>query len=143
MGLFRPARSVTSPSGDFWEIYVSKTKLPAWKGSDADDALNVTGYGAGPLSLLDLPIVSIMFVWSNILVPLARMLVLLPLAVLRGRRSRAVRVEAVTSFPRKQVVLWTTTDVHVARVVDEIAAGLATGTFAKPQGAFYYGPEDS
>jgi hypothetical protein len=143
MGLLRPARRVTSPSGDEWEIYVSKTKLPAWRGSDADDAFDLSGYGSAQFDVLELPIMVIAFVWANILVPLTRMLVLMPLAVVRGHRSRAVRVEAVTTFPHRQVVLWTTTDVHVARVVDEVAAGLAAGTFAKPEGAFFHGPDAS
>ena len=138
MGLLRPARRVTTPAGDDWEIYVSKTILPTWRGSDADDA----GSGPSP-TLFDLPINLVLFVWANILVPLARMLVLLPLAVVRGRRSRAVRVEAVMSFPHRQVLLWTTTDVHVARVLDEIATGLAAGKVARPEGAFYSGPEGS
>lgn len=138
MGLLRPARTVTSPSGDDWEIYVSKTVLPAWRGTDADDA----GSDPSP-SLFDLPINFVLFFWANLVVPIARMVVLLPLAVVRGHRSRAVRVEAVTSFPHRQVLLWTTTDVHVARVVDEIVTGLAEGKIARPEGAFYSGPERS
>lgn len=135
MGLLRPARRVTSPSGDDWEIYVSKTALPAWRGSDAD-SVSIDGPP-------DVPIAILAALWANVLLPLGRMLVLLPPAVVRGRRSRAVRVEAVTSFPHRQVLLWTTTDVHVARVVDEIAAGLADGKVTRPEGAFYSGPEQS
>lgn len=135
MGLLRRARRVTSPSGDEWEIYVSKTALPAWRGSDADE-MSIQG-------LPDIPVAIVAALWANILVPLARLVVLLPIAVVRGHRSRAVRVEAVTSFPHRQVLLWTTTDVHVARVVDEIATGLAAGKVARPEGAFYSGPEGS
>lgn len=134
MGLLRPSRRVTSRSGDEWEIYVSKTALPAWRGSDSDD-MSIEG-------LPDIPIAIVAALWANVIVPLARVLVLLPLAAVRGRRSRAVRVEAVTSFPHRQVLLWTTTDVHLARVVDEIAAGLARGTVARPEGAYYSGPEE-
>lgn len=141
MGLFRPARTVTSPNGDYWELYVSKTALPAWRGSDADDAVDVSGYGSGQLDLLDLPVAMIAFVWANILVPLARMLVLLPMAVVQGRRSRAVRIEAVRNFPQREVLLWTTTDVHCARVLDEVAAGLAEEKVVRPPGAVYTGRE--
>jgi hypothetical protein len=128
---------VTSPSGEDWELYVSKTALPAWRTGDSDGM--ETG-GGGPWSILELPVAIIVAVW-NLIVPLARVLVLLPVAVIRGRRSHAVRVEAMTSFPRQQVLLWTTTDVHVARVLDEIAAGLANGKIVQPDGAVYTGPE--
>lgn len=135
MGLLRPARRITTPSGDEWEVYVSKTALPAWRGTDSDE-MAIRG-------LPDIPIAIVAALWANVLVPLVRMLVLLPIAVVRGHSSRAVRIEAVSFFPKKQVLLWTTTDVHVARVVDEIAAGLAEGKIVHPDGAFYSGPEDS
>lgn len=141
VGLFRAAKTVTSPTGDYWELYVSKTALPAWKGSDTDDAVDVSGYGSGPVALLELPVMIVAFVWANLLVPLARLAVLLPISVMRGRRSRAVRIEAVKSFPQREILLWTTTDVHKARVLDEIAAGLAEGKIVHPHGAVYSGAE--
>jgi hypothetical protein len=140
MGLFRPATTVTSPSGDYWELYVSKTALPAWRGTDADD-IDPGGLGTTQVGLLEIPFVLLAFLWANVLVPLARVAVLLPVAVARGRRSRAVRIEAVTTFPRRQVLLWTTTDAHRQRVLDEIAAGLAQGKVVQPEGAVYSGAE--
>lgn len=137
MSLFRPARTVTSPSGDYWELYVSKTALPAWRGSDADDiGFNArSGYG------LEFPLAVLAFLWANIVVPLSRFLVLLPVAVVRGRRSRAVRIEALKTFPQREVLLWTTTDGHAPRVLDEIAAGLAQGKVVRPVGSVYTGQE--
>lgn len=140
MGLFRPEATVTGPSGDYWELYVSKTALPAWRGTDADDfdpgGLNVTEVG-----LIELPFMLLATLWANVLVPLARVAVLLPVAVVRGRRSRAVRIEAVTTFPTRQVLLWTTTDAYRQRVLDEIVAGLAQGKVVQPAGAVYSGAE--
>ena len=81
------------------------------------------------------------FLWANLLVPLARVAVLLPVAVARDRRSRAVRIEAVTTFPHRQVLLWTTTDAYRQRVLDEILAGLAQGRVVQPEGAVYSGAE--
>ena len=141
MGLFRPARTVTSPSGDYWELYVSKTALPSWHGSDSDDTADVSGYGSAQLDLLALPFMVVMFLWANVLVPVSRMLFLLPVAVVRGRRSRAVRIEAVKTFPTREVLLWTTTDGNRARVLDEIASGLAAGKVVQPDGAVYSGLE--
>ena len=140
MGLLRPARTVTSPSGDYWELYVSRTALPAWREGDSDFQ---PGFEASyaPVGLLELPIILLSFLWSSILVPLARVLVLLPIAVLRGRRSHAVRIEALSPYPQRQVLLWTTTDVHKERVLDEIAAGLAQDKVVCPAGAVYSGPE--
>jgi hypothetical protein len=59
----------------------------------------------------------------------------------RGRRSRAVRIEAVSGFPHREVFLWTTTDDGLERVLDEIVAGLDVGKFAQPEGAVYSGRE--
>lgn len=132
MGLLRPSRRVTSQSGDEWEIYVSKTALPAWRGSDSDD-MSIEG-------LPDIPIAIVAALWANVIVPLHA-----SSCSCRSPPCAAValaRCASVTSFPHRQVLLWTTTDVHLARVVDEIAAGLARGTVARPEGAYYSGPEE-
>jgi magnesium transporter len=140
VGLFRPARKVTSPSGDYWELYVSKTALPAWR--EEGDGFEPGVEAVNPeIGIVELPMVILDFLWSSILVPLARMMVLLPIAAVKGRRSHAVRIEAVTTFPQQHVLLWTTTDVHKDRVLDEIAAGLAQGKVVRPSGAVYSGEE--
>lgn len=141
MSLFRATASVTSPSGDYWELYVSKVALPGWRGTDADDF----GPG-GPLSstdsvLFEIPLMIVAFLWANVLVPLARVAILLPAAIIRGRRSHAVRIEAVKTFPHREVLLWTTTDEGRQRVLDEIVAGLAQGKVVQPRGAVYSGAE--
>ncbi len=58
---------------------------------------------------------------------------------MKGRRSRAVRIEAVNEFPRREVLLWTTTDALVEGVLDEIVEGLAAGKVVRPVGAVYSG----
>jgi hypothetical protein len=139
MGLFRPARTVTGPHGQYWELYVSKTALPAWREGKPGRFEDGTGDARG--DLLELPFMLISAIWGMLIEPLLRFAVLLPFAFVRGRRSRAVRIEAVSTFPR-EVFLWTTTDDGVERVLDEIAAGLAVGKFVQPQGAVYSGRED-
>ena len=139
MGLFRPARTVSGLGGDYWELYVSKTALPPWREGRAG------AYDSGVDSradLLEVPFMIFNAVWSLLIVPLLRFAVLLPFAVVRGRRSRAVRIEAVRTFPEREVFLWTTTDEQVDAVLDEIAAGLAVGKLVQPEGAVYSGRED-
>ncbi len=141
MGLFRPARTVTGPSGDYWELYVSKTALPAWKQGRYGDH-EFSGCGPfGNLGPIELPFALASFLWSSILLPLLRFVVVLPVAVLRGRRSRAIRIEAVCPFPAREVLLWTTTEGQVESVLDEIVAGLAEGKVVQPVGAVYSGAE--
>ena len=140
MGLFRPARTVTAPHGEYWELYVSKTALPAWREGKPGSFEDGSGYG-GRADLLELPFMLVSALWGMLIVPLVRFLVLLPASYVRGRRSRAVRVEAVNEFPRREVYLWTTTDDGVERVLDAIAAGLASGRFVQPDGAVYSGRE--
>jgi hypothetical protein len=136
VSLFRAAASVTSPSGDYWELYVSKTALPAWRESNDDDAFDATDLG-----VVAIPLMLLSALWANLLLPLMRALVLLPVAVVRGRRSRAVRIEAVKTWPHREVLLWTTTDGNRQRVLDEIVAGLAEGKVVQPEGAVYSGAE--
>jgi hypothetical protein len=139
MGLFRPARTVTGPHGEYWELYVSKTALPAWHegkpGAIEDGVGDVRG------DLIELPFMLVSAIWGMLIAPLLRFVVLLPVSFVRGRRSRAVRIEAVSGFPQREVFLWTTTDDGVERVLEEIATGLAQGKFVQPEGAVYSGRE--
>jgi hypothetical protein len=139
MGLFRPARTVTGPHGEYWELYVSKTALPAWR--EREPGGLEYGTGDARSDLLELPLMVVGALWGMLIAPLLRFVVLLPFAFVRGRRSRAVRIEAVNGFPRREVYLWTTTDDGVERVLDEIASGLAAGKFVQPEGAVYSGRE--
>ncbi len=137
MCLFRPARKVSGLGGDYWELYTSKTALPSWRQRGGSDS-----FGDPRADLLALPFAVIGALWGMLIAPLARFLVLLPIAVVRGRRSRAVRIEAVRTFPDREVLLWTTTEGSLEVVLDEIAAGLMTGRIVHPEGAVYSGRED-
>jgi hypothetical protein len=137
VGLFRPARTVTTPSGEYWELYVSKTALPAWKEGRAGDT---AGTGTN-LDIVELPFMIVSALWSSILFPLLRFVGLLPFAIVRGRRSRAVRIEAINTFPEREVLLWTTTDGLLDGVLDEIVEGLAAGKIVQPAGAVYSGKQ--
>ena len=142
MSLFRPSRTVTEPSGTTWELYVSKTALPGWKQGRAGDYQPLGGGRLGALDVFDLPLAILGTVWSLLVFPLVRFAALLPGAVVRGRRSRAVRIEAVTTFPEREVLLWTTTDILVEGVLDDIVAGFAAGKVVQPAGAVYSGRQD-
>ena len=135
MSVFRPARKVSGPGGDYWELYASKTALPTWR----EAGIHIRRSGD---PILDIPIVVFSVLWGILVAPLLLLLVLLPVAVVRGRRSRAIRIEAVRTFPEREVLLWTTTDGSVEVVLDEIAAGLAAGKVVQPEGAVYSGRED-
>jgi hypothetical protein len=139
MGLFGPARTVTSPSGDYWELYVSKTSLPRWaEGRAGLDEGDPFAEGFDPFTLV---LALVAAVWGAIVRPLLRLVVLLPAAWFHGRRSRAVRIEALCPYPARRVLLWTTTEGQVDGVLDEIAAGLAAGKIVQPVGAVYSGAE--
>jgi hypothetical protein len=140
MGLFRPARTVNGPSGR-WELYVSKTALPAWKEGKPTAGEDFGGSFSGEGMVVEAAIGIVSFLWASILLPLVRFLVVLPVAFVRGRRSWAIRIEAVNPFPQREVLLWTTTDDAKDRVLDEIAAGLAEGKVVRPVGAVYSGRE--
>ena len=54
-------------------------------------------------------------------------------------RSRAVRIEAVTYYPQRESLLWTTTADHKDRVLRQISAGLEAGDIVRPLGGVYVG----
>jgi hypothetical protein len=131
MGLFRPARTISTPSGAYWEIFVSKTALPAWREGQrgewepaVDERIN----------LFTLPFAVGGVIWS-----LMRFAALLLLSFVKGRRSRAVRIEAVNPWPVREVYLWSTTDMLADGVLEEIVAGLREDRFVQPTGAVYSG----
>jgi hypothetical protein len=55
------------------------------------------------------------------------------------RRSRAVRIEAVTFYPHRESLLWTTTVDHAERVLRQISAGLEAGNVVRPLGGVVVG----
>ena len=55
------------------------------------------------------------------------------------RRSRAVRIEAVTFYPHRESLLWTTTADHTERVLRQISAGLEAGDIVRPLGGVFVG----
>lgn len=140
MGWFRPRRTVRDPFGQEWELYVSRVAPPAWREapSTALGVAPVGRLGAG-LFVIGLPFAFASFLWGGVLRPALRFAVLLPPAMLRGRRSNAVRIEAICFFPGREARLWTTTPDQVGSVLEEIARGLAEGRIVQPAGAVYSG----
>lgn len=128
---------MTTPSGEHWELYVSKTVLPTWKeGGPGIHESDPWGGAAGSVDLiLGLPEA----IWAGVVRPLVRAAALLPVAWVRGRRSRAVQIRALSPYPSPRVLLWTTTEGQVDGILEEIAAGLAEGRIVQPAGAVYSG----
>jgi len=142
---FKPVRTVTDPTGETWELYVSRVALPAWKQGGYNSLLDepAMGGGWGRDSVLELPFALIGFLWSSILVPFLRLLFLTPFAVVKGRRSQSARIQAMcfSGFDR-ETRTWTTTIDQVDSVLEEIALGLQQGKVVQPTGAIYSGEQD-
>jgi hypothetical protein len=138
---FRPKRKVTDPWGKEWQLFVSRFALPEWKEGEYNGWID-SGPSSrfdGPLFLLELPVALIDFLWSSILLPLLRILFLMPFAVVKGRRSQAARIEAICFFPSRETRTWTTTLDQVDSVVNQIALGIEEGKVVQPIGAVYSG----
>jgi hypothetical protein len=144
MSFFRPTLTVTDPEGRIWEIYVSRIKPPRWKPPDYRSFADGLG---GAFLLLRFLLVFILieiplFVVFRILWPLLRIAVSVPRTLTHGLRSKQLRVEAVSFHPWFESHLWMTTKDHVARVVEQVAAGLEAGQVAKPLGAEFRGSQE-
>ncbi len=131
MSVFRPYAVVDGPSGQRWEIYVSRMPPPQWR---RPARMHRERYGRFA-PLFGLPRV----VLNRVLWPF----VAVPFAVAEGLRSHTVRVEAMTHLPKREIYLWTTTRGRERYVADEIAAGLAAGAILEPNGARYHGTAES
>jgi hypothetical protein len=136
MGAFRPARRVGGPAGKEWEIYVLRYRSPERRpGEDygfEDDFIII------PRLFLASALMSVLSaIYHDILVPVISYPFVTAMAMLRGRRETTVWLEAICWDlpPYREHIVWSTTKEHAARVLDEIAAGLAAGNVAEPLGA--------
>jgi hypothetical protein len=137
LGHLRPARRFEGADGREWELYVLRFELPEWRpGGDADDDEASWSWRTGsPLRLLLAPF----FLVSHVLVPLARVLVLLPWRALRSRGATSVIVEAVTFAPIEERYRWRTTADQAQRVLIQIEGQLERGEHPEPVGAQFLG----
>jgi len=144
---FRAARKVTGPSGQAWDLFVTRTPSPGWKAADIESPLDgfgiSGGYGGTPIGvflevLLAIPI----FLVQDVLWPIVRFFAFLPFAAVKGRRSHAAWIEAINYYPQRETILWTTTTDQVESVLNEIAVGLEEGKIVHPVGAVYSGRRD-
>jgi hypothetical protein len=79
------------------------------------------------------------FLWSSLVSPLLRFVFLMPVAYVKGRRSHAMRIEAVSYDGRQETRLWTTTSDMADSVFNQIALGLEEGRLVVPVGSVYSG----
>ena len=140
VSIFSPSRRVTAPDGVEWELYVSRFDLPAWRPARYDGFAAMGDGGSGTPAdvvffVLEIPV----FVFKQILLPLGRLLVDLPSAAVRARRSATVTVEAICFWPRKVSLVWTTAPDDAAVVLSRVAAALARGETPQPPDARFVG----
>jgi len=131
MSVFWPARKIVAPDGRAWEIYVSRFRWPTWK----PYRINA---GGGIWQLLSIPV----YLVTEILWPLLRMLLTLPSAAFAAMRAETIRVEAISFIPWPEAHLWITTDDQLARILNQISYGLETGRVVQPIGADFRGSEE-
>jgi hypothetical protein len=129
-------RVIAAPDGTEWKIYVARFQLPRWRSSDYEGS---PGPAAGQLGVLFLAVDVVLSVVHDLLIPLVRMLVTAPVALMRSSRSSRRRIEALTLSPHEERYVWETDAADVERVVEQIAAGLGRGTFAQPAQADFLG----
>jgi hypothetical protein len=116
------ARRVTSPDGREWTVSVRRVRLPKWAHSEydpADDAAGDLVFG------LFAYIVLAPLFWF--VVPLARALIELPVALARPLVSSTRWVEAECGWPSAIRIVWRTSRRRAASVADHVATQLAEG----------------
>jgi hypothetical protein len=125
-------RTTAAPDGTRWEISVLRFVPPEWQPGDY-----VPVGGRVGLFLDETPLSAIL---NGFLLPLIRYSIALPSAIAKGRDSNVIWIEAKSEFPVHETYYWTTSPDHVAKAVDDIAAGLKLGeTAPRTLRAFYFG----
>jgi len=133
---FKPVCTVTDPGGRQWELYLTKTVVPEWREGGYNSLLDDP---EPMLGILNIPLMLIGFAWSSILSPVLRFLFLYPFALVKGRRSRAARIEAICFSAGEGTLThtWTTTADQAESVLHTVALALEEGRIAQPVGAVY------
>jgi hypothetical protein len=138
MSWLRPTRRVSGPSGQEWEIYVTRGVSPRWKPAEYEEPTE-SELALTPVTWLLAAAVELpMLVATQVVWPLVRFVALLPFTGISSARSRTRLVEAVSFVPDERLA-WRTAPADVPRVVDEVAAGLAVGKVPRPDGAVFLG----
>jgi hypothetical protein len=106
-------RRVTSPDGREWEIHVTRLRLPEWRDSEHDPWSDPGGFALAPIY------------W--IVLPLIRVLLLLPFAALRAVWSRDRWIEGTCHWPSEITIRWKTTSDRAEDAVDLLSQRLTHG----------------
>jgi hypothetical protein len=131
-------RVIAAPDGAKWKIYVERVQLPKWQPSNYYCSPGPAGGGVGLVFIAVDAVLSLIY---DLLVPLLRVLLAAPFALVRSNRSSRRRIEALTVWPHEERYVWEADAVDVEQVVDEIASGLRRGRFAQPTRAVFLGEQ--
>ena len=132
---FAPARVVKAPDGCEWEIYIYRLQPPSWQTTDHEPPPPALGGAALIFGIFDVFLTLI----DDILLPLLRLLVTAPMALIRSAGSRQRRIVALTLWPHEERYVWEADAEDAALVADEVADALERGTFAQPAHAIFRG----
>ena len=132
MSVFRASARTRSPGGREWEIYVYKLQLPDRGTPDpAPFDLGPSLQGAGVSALLD----GIAYVAAWVPRLLIRLVVDLPLALVRALRSDEWVVEAISWAPFRSSYKWSIESEARGQVVALVVGALARGETPRPRNA--------
>jgi hypothetical protein len=134
----RPSRTVVDPRGTEWEIYVTRSRIGSWKGLDSPDVEPLgssPARGGADLWFVLVPVMVVLEIVAGIL----RLIALVPLSLASAARHRNLRVEAIVSYPARQVYAWDVERDVLDDVLEEITASLERGSIAHPVDARFLG----
>jgi hypothetical protein len=141
MSWLRAARRATGPTGQEWEIYITRGAFARWRPADYE-APTESEYALTPLTMILGVIAEIpLLILSQIVWPLIRFVVMLPVVGFQSARTGTRLVEAISYSPQERYG-WRAAPDQVTQVVDEIAASLAAGHVPRPGGAAFLGHRD-
>jgi hypothetical protein len=135
--------TVTGPTGT-WEIFVSKFLMPQWQGTFAQagppQPFGENSYGESERVNDQIQIHDEMR--TSFSIQAGRYLIKAIKGFLASRKSPGRQIEAINWSPPVERLRWTTTDLAVERVVEEIVTGLKQGKVVQPEGAVFSGAQD-
>jgi hypothetical protein len=126
VSVFQPVARVVDPNGRGWEIYAFRILLP--ERSAGDSPLEYHGV---VLQIFG----GIGWLVRSAMVAVVRLVVDLPVAAWRARRSDEWTIEAVSWAPSRHRYTWKTTREHRGQVLAQVEGGIERGEMPKPRNA--------
>ena len=133
----RASRKVVDPDGTKWDVYITRIAVgdPGQLHEPRDPFAGPSAVQNEMFWLFEL----VLTIASELARLLIRVVLLLPIGIVRSRFGITWQIEAISDWPHEVTRTWQVQGKPGRVLLDEIARGLALGKAPEPAGATYLG----